>query len=112
VTPASDSKVTVVRGDYSIGPSVAWTDAASTWPVVVVSRETEGRVWRASLFGTRQTYGTVTELHLCCAACLSRPSVLCLSPDVRGEPYQVTGADMLAGILAHLRRSHPDVVAS
>ena len=102
--------VNVVRGDWQVGPSLAWMDAAASWPVQVVSRETSGRVWRADLIGTRQTYGRVTELHLVCARC--EQSVLCLSPDARYEAYRVTGAGMLSGILAHLRVSHDHVVAS
>jgi len=102
--------VNVVRGDWQVGPSLIWMDAAAKWPVQVVSRETAGRVWRADLYGTRKTYGQVTELHLVCGEC--GQSVLCLSPDVRSEAYRVTGADMLSGILAHLRVSHEGVVAS
>jgi hypothetical protein len=102
--------VNIVRGDWQIGPSLEQVDAASRWPVQVVSRETAGRVWRANLYGTRQTYGTVTELHLACGEC--GQSVLCLSPTTRGTSYRVTAADMSAGILRHLLLSHPDVVAS
>lgn len=107
---SSPDRVTVIRGDYTIGPSQAWTDAAATWPVFVDSRETDGRVWRSNLEGTRQLDGTVTESHLRCVA--DGQSVLCLSPDVRADSYHVTTAAMQAGILAHLRRSHPDVVTS
>lgn len=104
------SRVTVVRGDYQIGPSLVWMDAATAWPVFVDSRETSERRWRANLYGTRKMFRTAVELHLRCGLC--GQSVLCLSPDTRGEPYRVMAADMLSGILAHLRRSHPDVVPS
>jgi hypothetical protein len=85
-------------------------DAAAAWPVRVIARETDGPVWRANLVGTRKTYGVVRELHLCCAEC--GQSVLCLSPDIWGEPYRTTAAAVSAGILRHLRLSHPGVVAS
>lgn len=105
--PAS---VNIVRGDWQVGPSLIWVDAAGAWPVYVDSRETSGRVWRGNMVGTRMTYGTVRELHLRCGRC--GQSVMCLSPDVRGESYRVMVADMTSGILAHMRRSHEDVVPS
>jgi hypothetical protein len=110
-------------GGVTLGaqPSGAWADIAATWPVKVVSRETpaldrerdEPRKL-SSHEGTRVTWDPVTQLHLCCAHqdCPAAPSVLCLSPDASGEPYHVMAADMLAGILAHLRRSHENVVPS
>lgn len=107
---SSPDRVTVIRGDYTIGPSDAWTNAAASWPVFVDSRETESQVWRANLEGTRQTEGTLTESHLRCMAC--GQSVLCLSPDTRADSYVTSVKDMQAGILSHLRRSHPDVVTS
>ena len=103
-------RVTVVRGDYQIGPSALWADVAASWLVFVDSRETSERRWRASEYGVRKMFRTAVELHLRCGQC--GQSVLCLSPDTRGEPYRVMAADMLSGILAHLRRSHPDVVPS
>lgn len=100
----------ILRGPVTIAPDSTWTDAATTWPVYVDMRETADRVWRASDYGTRKTFRTETELHLRCGTC--GQSVLCLSPSVRDESYRVAVADMLAGILAHLRRSHPHVVES
>lgn len=103
-------------GGYTLAPGAEWTDRAATWPAVVVSRETEPGHWLTSLEQgarpDRAAAGKVAQLHLCCARCESRPSVLCLSPDAADEPYVVTVADMLAGMLAHIRASHPDVVAS
>lgn len=108
-------------GGVTLGaqPSGIWTDIASTWPVKVVSRETlaldperdEPRKL-SSHEGTRITWDPITQLHLCCARCPGAPSLLCLSPDTTGEPYHVQPADMLSGILAHIRRSHADVVTS
>lgn len=108
-------------GGVTLGaqPSGIWTDVASTWPVKVVSRETpaldpdrdEPRRL-SSHEGVRLTWEPLTQLHLCCAACPAAPSVYCLSPDTSGEPYNVVVTDMLAGILAHLRRSHDNVVTS
>ena len=92
-----------------------WTDAAATWPVVIVSRETDPVVLGPSGLILQQDEARVeltepvTQMHLACALC--DQSVLCLAPGT-GEPYRVAAADMLAGILSHLRRSHPDVVAS
>lgn len=63
--------------------------------------------------GVRITWDPVPQLHLCCAVCPDRPSVLCLSPDTsEGKAYVISVADQLAGILAHLRRSHEDAVRS
>lgn len=100
-------------------PSAIWADTAATWPVRIVPRGTlpldperdEPRKL-SSHEGTRLTWESLEQLHLCCARCPDLPSVLCVSPDTSGEPYTVMVADMLAGILAHIRRSHPDVVAS
>lgn len=51
--------------------------------------------------------GRVTQLHLCCAWCTGLPSVFCLNPDMAARSgYQTTVKDMLAGVLAHIRRSH------
>ena len=52
------------------------------------------------------------QLHLCCARCVGSPSVFCLSPDGGQGAYIVIAADLVAGILSHIRRSHPDVVPS
>lgn len=108
-------------GGVSLGaePSGIWADRAATWPVRVVVRSTpaldpdrdEPRRL-SSHEGFRVTWDSIPQLHLCCARCPGEPSVLCLSPDTSGEPYDVTVADMLSGILAHIRRSHEAVVAS
>lgn len=110
VVAGMDSKVTLVRGDYTIAPGEQWTNAGSQWPVMIVSRETTGPVRRASDYGVYEIEQPHAQLHLCCAAC--GQSVLCLSPDTSRDPYEVKVADMLAGILSHLRRSHDHVVTS
>ena len=100
-------------------PSGIWADIAATWPVCVVSRGTlpldpqrdEPRKL-SSHEGTRLTWDSIGQLHLCCARCPDRPSLLCVSPDTSGEPYTIMAADMLSGILAHIRRSHEAVVES
>src|SRR5690242_19576801 len=104
--------VTLVRGPVTIAPDGAWTDAAATWPWHVVSRETlppadgeEGRKL-ASDFGVYEVREPLTQVHAVCSRCPDEPSVLCLDPG--GEPYRVQVVYLLAGILAHLRRSHPD----
>jgi hypothetical protein len=108
-------RVTLVRGPVTIAPDKMWTDAAATWPVYVDPRETqvpaegEEGYKLASDFGVYEVRGPLQQLHLCCARC--DQSVLCLAPGT-GEPYRVMVADMLANILGHLRRSHPDVVES
>lgn len=113
----------MVRGPVSIAPGSEWTSAAASWPTVVVTRITQcpegcqephvhGTRRRAHEEGVRETDGPLAELHLACARCTDEPSVMCLSPDVNGAPYRVCTADMQSGILAHLRRSHPDVVSS
>jgi hypothetical protein len=95
-------------------PSDVWTDAGATWPVFVVSRETEelrflsnyDPVTRANFVTEHET---LTQIHLACSVC--DQSVFCLHPG-GADGYRVTIADLLAGILSHIRRSHPDVVAS
>lgn len=119
------NKITIIRGPVTIAPDKSWTDAAAGWMVCTVSRETRcpddcpeppphvhGTRRRGHEEGVRETPGPVTELHLCCMGCADLPSVYCLSPDVLGYGYTVTGAGIQAGILAHIRRSHPDVVTS
>ena len=103
-------RVTLVRGDYTVAPGDEWTSAAAQAHVYVVSRETTGPVWRASDFGAYEKYAPLGTMHLACDRC--GQSVICLSPDIRGAPYRVSAAEILAGILAHLRQCHADVVAS
>jgi len=103
-------RVTLIRGDYTVYPGPQWTSAAMDAALFVVSRETEGPVHRASDFGAYETDVPLGTVHLACDRC--GQSVLCLSPDVRGAPYRVSAAEILAGILAHLRQCHADVVAS
>jgi hypothetical protein len=98
-------------GGYALTPGQMWTDLAATWPVVTVSRETEPGHFLTDVVPVEPT-GPLTQIHLTCAACGGNPSAFCLSADTEGPGYTVTLADLLAGILAHIRRSHPDVVAS
>ena len=123
MSTSPQDKITLVRGPYTIAPSREWTDVAATWPVCFVSRETRcpdgcgephvhGTRRRGWDGGTYETTGPVTELHVVCVRCADLPSVFCLSPSTAGSPYEVCMADLLAGILGHLRRSHPDVVPS
>jgi hypothetical protein len=94
----------IVQAGYSIGPGEQWTDEATTWPVIMVARPAEpDHMYLTHQHPERES---ITAVHLCCARCEHRPSVFCLSPDSEGDGYQVTAADMLAGILAHIRRSH------
>jgi len=107
----------VIRGPVTIAPGEEWTSAASTWPVMVVSRETDpAQLGPDGLIialdeGRLELTEPVLQLHLVCARCPGHPSVLCLSPGT-GESYRIAWADALSGILAHLRRTHPDVVTS
>ena len=106
---------TILRGPVTIYPDQAWTDAAATWSTVVEERLTDpGQLGPDGLIialdeGRMELKEPVPQFHLCCGEC--GQSVMCLSPGT-GQPYQVTTADMTAGILAHLRRSHPSAVAS
>jgi hypothetical protein len=99
-----------------VTPADIWTDQAATWPVQVVARETSEPRRLASYDPATRTsfyadHDKLTQLHLVCARCDTLPSVFCLSPGT-GPSYRVTTADLLAGILSHIRRSHPDVVTS
>jgi len=94
----------IARAGYTISPGQIWTDKAATWPVILVSRETD--LDHMYLTHEHPDRESVTAVHLCCALCESRPSVFCLSPDDKGDGYRVSTADMLSGILAHIRRSH------
>lgn len=115
---AERHKVTIVRGDYTLAPGPEWTGAAAAWPVLIVERITDPAqlgpdgLMLADEFGPRPAGSAVPQLHLVCARCEGRPSVLCLSPDTRGPGYTLTPADIQGATLAHLRRSHPDVVTS
>lgn len=117
---------TILRGPVTIYPDQAWTDAAATWPVAIVQRETipaeydqdgnhvSGELGPSGLIialdeGRLELTEPVSQLHLVCGEC--DQSVFCLSP-YGGTSYQVTTAQMTAQILSHLRRSHPDVVES
>ena len=93
----------IIQAGYSIGPGKEWTDKAATWPVVTVSRKTEpGHMYATIERGAE----SVTATHLCCAECDGNPSVLCLAPNSDEGGYQVSVADILAGILSHIRRTH------
>jgi hypothetical protein len=98
-------------GGYTIAPGDFWTGQASTWPVVIVQRETEPGHWLTDVVPAKPVQ-PLMQLHLCCAQCPDYPSVFCLSPDTGQPGYAITMSDVLAGILGHIRRSHPDVVAS
>ena len=94
----------IVQAGYSVGPGETWTDKATTWPVILIARDTEpDHMYLTHQHPDRES---ITAVHLCCARCESRPSVFCLSPDAEGEAYRVSTADILSGILAHIRRSH------
>ena len=93
-------------GGYSLAPGAEWTDRAATWPVVVVPRETEPGHWLTDVVPADAGPPKV-QLHLCCAECQGLPSVFCFIPDVeKAESYRFMWADVLAGILGHIRRSH------
>jgi hypothetical protein len=92
-------------GGYTIAPGEEWTGQAATWPVVLVPRETEAGHWLTDVVPAKPQTPLV-QLHLCCAKCDDHPSVFCLSPDAGRPGYRVMCADILAGILAHIRRSH------
>ena len=98
-------------GGYTIAPGAEWTDHAATWPVAVVSRETEPGHFLTDIVPAKPT-APRGQVHLCCTRCAEYPSVFCLNPGPGPVGYTITTADVLAGILAHIRRSHPDVVAS
>lgn len=98
-------------GGYTIAPGAEWTGPAAGWPVTLVARETDAGHWLTDVVPVRPTAPRL-QWHLCCVACPARPSVFCLSPDAAAESYRVTWADVLAGILSHIRVCHPDVVAS
>lgn len=105
--------VEVTPGHYKrpIAPGAEWTARAASWPLTVVARETEAGHWLTDVVPA-EPIPPLTQLHLCCAECDGFPSVFCLSPDVTKLSYQVTSADMLSGIIRHLRQSHEQGVAS
>jgi len=94
----------IAAAGYSIGPGEWWTQTASMWPLVLVTR----KLGADHMYLTHEhpERESITAHHLCCDLCPERPSVFCLSPDSGGESYRVTAADIQAGILAHIRRSH------
>lgn len=97
-----------------LAPSDVWTDAAATWPVVTVSRETDGPRQISNYDpATGASFVTdherLTQTHVVCSRC--DQSVFCLAPGT-GEGYRIMWADVLSGILAHLRLSHPDLITS
>lgn len=98
-------------GGYTLAPGPGWTDTAATWPVQVVSRETEAGHWLTDVVPAKPR-PPYLQVHLCCTRCAELPSVFCLSPGQEMTGYVTTAADLQAGILGHIRRSHPDVVAS
>jgi len=98
-------------GGYTLAPGQEWTGTAARWPVILMSRETEPGHWQTHVVPA-QPAGPRTQWHLCCLRCPDRPSVFCLSPDASQPGYHVACADVMAGILGHIRRSHPDVVPS
>lgn len=110
---AAGPAVEVSPGQYKrpIMPGDWWSSQAASWPVIVVSRETEPGHWLTDVVPA-EPRPPLTQLHLCCAVCPNRPSVHCLSPDTAGESYQTTNVHMLSGIMAHLRQSHDQGVAS
>jgi len=101
----------VTPGGYTLAPGSEWTDAAATWQLVTVSRETEPGHFMTDIVPA-VPQPPLTQIHLCCLACDGLPSVFCLTPDVRSDGYVIEDSEIRAGILAHIRRSHGDVVAS
>jgi hypothetical protein len=94
----------ILRAGYSLGPGTAWTEKATAWPTITVARKVEpDHMYLTHQHPERES---VTAIHICCSECPGRPSVFCLSPDIQAEGYRVTAADIQAGILAHIRRSH------
>lgn len=90
---------------FTLSPGEEWTSRAANWPVRVVSRETEPGHWLTDVVPA-EPRPPITQLHLVCTACPDEPSVFCLSPDISAPSYTVDSARLLAGIVAHLRRSH------
>lgn len=89
----------------ALQPDSVWTEKASIWPVRIVSRKTEpDRIMTDG--SSPSARPAMLQHHLVCAECPSEPSVICLSPDAELVGYQVSTSDILAGILAHIRRTH------
>ena len=98
-------------GGYTLAPGPEWTQAAANWPCELVARETEPGHFLTDIVPAVPR-GPLGQWHLCCAVCPGLPSVFCFAPDADKPGYRVAWGDVLAGILAHIRRSHQDVVAS
>lgn len=97
---------------FSISPGEEWTSKAANWPVRIVSRETERGHFLTHFVPAGHAdhdpedcpAPPITQSVVVCGECDAGAFILC--PDVSGEPYTVQFAQVLAGILAHLRRSH------
>lgn len=99
-------------GGYTLAPGAEWTSQAATWPVTIVTRATEPGHFLTDVVPVPQR-PPLKQTHLVCVNCPDLPSVFCLDPGTDlNSAYTVTAADLLSGILAHIRRSHPEVVAS
>ncbi len=85
-------------GGYTLAPGPEWTSLAATWPVRCVSRGTE----------PGHHLGPRSQTHLVCQDC--GQSAYCLSPDATAPGYVVSVAEILAGVLAHIREAHPSRV--
>ena len=95
-------------GRYTLAPGPEWTDAAASWQVRAVSRETEPGHHLVDLGHLERDGRPLTQTHLTCATC--GQSVACLAPDVDEPGYVLTVAQLQAGILRHIRECHEQAV--
>ena len=97
-------------GRYTLAPGKEWTDVAATWPVRVVSRETEPGHHLVQLGHLERGGEALTQIHLICLYHDCGQSVVCLAPDADLPGYRVDVATMQAGVLAHIRVCHEAAV--
>jgi len=97
-----------LKGSFTLRPPDIYMQVASDWPVRMVSRETEPDHHHVTVSHLERQGAALTQAHLVC--CLCDQSVCCLSPDTCGPGYQVTGGQVVSGVLAHLKVAHEDAL--
>jgi hypothetical protein len=97
-------------GRYTLAPGKEWTDVAATWPVRVVSRETEAGHHLVDLGHMERAGAPLTQIHLICLYLDCGQSVCCLAPDADQPGYRLDVATLTAGVLSHIRVCHEQAV--
>ena len=91
-------------GAYLLGPGHTWTQAAESWPVRLVRRQTEPGHLYVEAQRLDRNDEPAWQDHLVCEKC--GQSVTCLRPAEDREGYVLSTGEISRNVLIHIRHCH------